>query len=126
MVVDDNADAADSLAQLLDISGHQVQVAYDGLAAVELASSFLPQIAILDLGLPGLNGYELAGRLRETFLEEELLLVALSGYGQSEDMRRSSAAGFQHHFVKPVDLTALLKMLAARASPAALALSPSE
>jgi signal transduction histidine kinase/DNA-binding response OmpR family regulator len=123
LVVDDNADAADSLAQLLRISGHQVKVAYDGLAAVDAATSFQPQAAVLDLGLPGLDGYELACRLRDDFVEDELLLIALSGYGRSEDVRRAAESGFQQHFVKPVDLTALLKLLATRAPQNGLALT---
>jgi signal transduction histidine kinase/DNA-binding response OmpR family regulator len=125
LVVDDNTDSADSLAQLLRLSGHRVEVAYDGLAAVDAANTFLPEAAVLDLGLPGLDGFELAARLREDFLADELLLVALSGYGRSEDIRRASEAGFQHHFVKPVDLNALLKVLTTRDIQPALALSPS-
>ena len=112
LVVDDNTDAADSLARLMRMGGHDVHVAYDGPKAIEAAHSFRPQVIVLDLGLPGLNGYEVARQLRIDFQEDELLLIALTGYGQEEDHRRSSEAGFDHHFVKPVDFDSLLRTVA--------------
>jgi CheY-like chemotaxis protein len=112
LVVDDNVDAANTLAELLRIKGHEVRVAYEGLSAVEGATSFRPQVAILDLGLPGLNGYEVAQRLEEELLDDAPLLIAVSGYGREEDLRRSSESGFDHHFVKPVEVATLLRVLA--------------
>jgi len=103
LIVDDNKDSAESLAVLLQLDGHEVQLAHDGLAALEEARAFQPDIVFLDLNLPGMNGCEVARRLR---LEPELrgmTLVAMTGYGQKEDRRRTQKAGFDHHFVKPVD-----------------------
>jgi signal transduction histidine kinase/CheY-like chemotaxis protein len=103
LVVDDNTDVANSLAMVLQISGHEVHVTYDGHSALDAADAFNPEIILLDIGLPGMDGYEVAGRLRLRPGLENTLLVALSGYGQTEDQRRSREAGFHHHLVKPVD-----------------------
>jgi signal transduction histidine kinase len=111
LVVDDNADAADSLAFLLKHGEHEVRTAHDGRRAVELACEFRPQVVVLDLGLPELDGYEVARRLRQSEEVRGAMLVALSGYGQQEHRRRSSEAGFDHHFVKPVDFGALQRIL---------------
>jgi signal transduction histidine kinase/DNA-binding response OmpR family regulator len=116
LVVDDNAEAADSLARLLRLEGHQVACAYDGTSAVELADSFRPNAAVLDLGLPGIDGYEVARRLRTDQEQRHLVLFALSGYGQEEDHRRSFQAGFDKHFNKPLDFPRLKQALA-RAFP---------
>ena len=116
LVVDDNAEAADSLARLLRLEGHQVACAYDGTSAVELADSFRPNVAVLDLGLPGIDGYEVAKRLRTDQEQRHLVLFALSGYGQEEDHRRSFQAGFDKHFNKPLDFPRLKQALA-RAFP---------
>ena len=113
LVVDDNVDAADSLARLLRMDGHQIRTAYDGLAAVEAARAFRPQAVVLDLGLPGQSGYEVARRLREEFPTDRLLLIALSGYGEAKDRHRSQEAGFHHHFVKPLDFATLVATLEA-------------
>ena len=113
LVVDDNMDAADSLAWLLRLSGHDTKTAYDGLAAVEEALAFAPQAVILDLGLPGIDGFNVAQRLRREPPTESSLLIALSGYGRDEDQRRSSEAGFDFHMVKPVDVNSLLEALSA-------------
>jgi CheY-like chemotaxis protein len=113
LVVDDNRDAADSLAILLEIGGHAVGVAHDGPAALELAQSFLPDVVLLDIGMPGMNGYEVAMRLRAIPAHHGALLVALTGWGQDEDKRRAMAAGFDHHLTKPVDSAALGLVLAA-------------
>lgn len=111
LIVDDNVDAADTLATLVRLNGHQVQVAYDGPSAVTVAKAFEPSIVILDIGLPGLDGYAVAERLRESEATRSALLIALSGYGQPKDESRSRQAGFDLHFVKPVDFNALQSVL---------------
>jgi CheY-like chemotaxis protein/nitrogen-specific signal transduction histidine kinase len=103
LVVDDNVDSAESMAFLLKFSGHEVQIAHDGPSAIETALLFLPQVLLLDIGLPGMSGYEVARRLRERPEMRNAALLALTGYGQEEDRRRSKEAGFDHHLVKPVD-----------------------
>jgi CheY-like chemotaxis protein len=112
LVVDDNHDAAESLAQLLALLGHEMRTAYDGLEAVEVAAAFQPEVVLLDIGLPKLNGYEAARRIRVLPGGERILLVALTGWGQAEDRRKSSEAGFDSHLVKPVELRVLTKLLA--------------
>jgi PAS domain S-box-containing protein len=111
LVVDDNADAAESLAQLLTLKGHEVRVAYDGLSGVELARAFGPDVVLLDIGMPGLDGYAVARRLREQDERHALRLVALTGYGQVDDRRRAHEAGFDDHVVKPPDGPTLDRML---------------
>ena len=103
MVVDDNADAADSLALLISTEGHEVQTACDGKSALELAEAFKPELMLLDISMPGLNGYELACCLRERPWAERLTIVAVSGWGGREDKQRAISAGFAHYLVKPVD-----------------------
>jgi signal transduction histidine kinase len=115
LVADDNRDAADSLAGLLRIGGHDVRTAYDGEDAVALAETFRPQLALLDIGMPRMSGYDAAQAMRRA-APGELLLVALTGWGQPEDKRRSSAAGFDYHFVKPLDPAALERILAQKAA----------
>ena len=112
LVVDDNRDSADSLAMLLQLIGHQVHIAHDGPEAVEKAATFQPHVILLDIGLPTLNGYEAARRIREQQRQKGLTLVALTGWGQDEDRRRSVEAGFDAHMTKPVDFAALTKLLA--------------
>ena len=116
MIVDDNRDAADSLSMLLQFEGRHTLCAYSGEQALEDVAAFDPQIVLLDIGLPGLDGYEVARRLRS--IAPRVHLIALSGYGQLEDRQRSAAAGFDAHMVKPVDLDAL-KGLFARLEPTA-------
>jgi two-component system CheB/CheR fusion protein len=111
LLADDNPDAADSLARLLQLEGNEVRIARDGEEALKAAESFRPEVVILDIGMPKLNGYDVALRLREQSWGQALLLIALTGWGQVEDRRRSSAAGFDHHLVKPVDPAALVKLL---------------
>ncbi|HEX3527523.1 MAG TPA: chemotaxis protein CheB [Thermoanaerobaculia bacterium] len=112
LVVDDNVDTAQSMALLLRLKGHRVEVAHDGPAALETARSFEPEVVLLDIGLPGLDGYEVAKRLREETRLSKALLVALTGYGQEEDRRRARHAGFDHHFTKPVDPAVLYQLIA--------------
>ena len=114
LLVDDNVDAADSMAMLIRLEGHEVLALHDGFDIVEQARSFRPDIALLDLGLPGRDGYQVARDLRETADLKDLVLVAVTGYGQDEDRRRTREAGFASHLVKPVDLDELLQLLAAR------------
>jgi CheY-like chemotaxis protein/nitrogen-specific signal transduction histidine kinase len=116
LLVDDNRDSADSLAMLLKVMGHEVSTAHDGLEAVERAATFRPHVILLDIGLPRLNGYEAARRIREQQRHKDLTLVALTGFGQDEDRRRAEEAGFDAHMVKPVDFAALAKLLAASAA----------
>jgi len=111
LIVDDNRDAADSLAMLLQFEGRQTLCAYSGEAALQQVATFEPQLVLLDIGLPGLDGYEVARRLKADF--PKLRVIALSGYGQVEDRQRSAAAGFDAHLVKPVDLDALKRALTA-------------
>ena len=112
--MDDNRDAADSLALLLRLSRHEVWTAYDGGAALSLAAEHAPEVVLLDIGLPGMDGYEVARRLRELPQTRESLLVALTGYGQAEDRERSNAAGFDDHLVKPVDIDGLYPRIVSR------------
>ena len=96
---------------MLNILGHEVQIAHDGLEAVQLVSSFNPDVVLMDLGLPLLNGFEAARRMRDLPEGRDLVIVAQTGWGQEDDRRRSQEAGFDHHLVKPVDPVALQKML---------------
>lgn len=115
LVVDDNVDAARSLAMLLTAWGHEASLAHDGPAALAEAARLAPDVVLLDIGLPRMDGYEVARRLRATPEGAGLLLIALTGYGQDEDRRRSREAGFDHHLVKPVDTDALRDLLGAAA-----------
>jgi signal transduction histidine kinase len=112
LVVDDQADNAESLACLLRLNGHEVSVAGDGPSALQLARRYLPQAILLDIGLPGMNGYEVARHLRQQAGLERVLLVAVTGYGSDEDRRRSHAVGFDHHLVKPVSPEEVQRLLA--------------
>jgi DNA-binding response OmpR family regulator len=108
LVVDDNHDAADSLGAILEMVGAESRIAYDGNMALAAAVEFRPTIAILDIGLPGMNGLELARRIRDHL--PDVKLIALTGWGQEEDRRRSSQAGFDHHFTKPLKIEVLLSL----------------
>jgi CheY-like chemotaxis protein len=112
LVVDDNRDSAESLATLLRLLGNEVRTAHDGRQGLEAAAAYHPDLVLLDIGLPGLNGYEVARRLRTEPNPHRAVLVALTGYGGEEDRRRSLAAGFDHHMVKPIDFDALRALLA--------------
>ncbi|HKQ76795.1 MAG TPA: ATP-binding protein [Blastocatellia bacterium] len=111
LVVDDNADSAESLALALTLEGYDAKLAYDGPGAVELASAFQPQVALLDIGLPGMSGYELARQLRRRPGGSEMALIALTGYGQADDRRKSREAGFDHHLTKPVNYDTLVALI---------------
>jgi len=112
LVVDDNYDAAISLSMLLRLQGHEVRVAHDGSTALEIATAFRPDLIFLDIGMPGMDGYEVARRVRQTPGLERTILAALTGWGQQEDRRRTSEAGFEHHLVKPPEPNMVEKVLA--------------
>ena len=116
LVVDDNRDAADSLALLLTLQGSEVRTAYDGLEAIDAAAAFDPHVVLSDLGMPRMSGYEAAQKIRER-CSGRVVLIAMTGWGQEEDKRRSSEAGFDFHLVKPVDLDALEQLLASLEIP---------
>jgi hypothetical protein len=111
LVADDNVDAADGLKLLLELGGDQVRVAYDGVSALAVAREFRPQVALLDVGMPRLDGYEIARRMRAAEETRGTVLIAVTGWGQPEDRRRSQAAGFDYHLVKPVDPSTLERLL---------------
>ena len=116
LVVDDYADAAESLAMLLQTEGHEVEIADCGIKAIEKAQTFRPQVVLLDIGLPDLDGYEVAKRLRALPETHDAILIALTGYGQTEDCERSQAAGFNHHLLKPLNFAKLSALLTASQS----------
>jgi PAS domain S-box-containing protein len=111
LIVDDNVDAAESMSLLLQLNGHEVMFAQDGSAALALSSTFHPKVILLDIGLPGLDGYSVAQKLRKQPETRDVMLIALTGYGQPEDRERSKAAGFDYHLVKPVDHNAIENLI---------------
>lgn len=113
LVVDDNADSADSLTALVRLLGHDAETAYDGLTAVEKAMAFVPDVILMDISLPTLSGYEAAERIRTVPACAHTVLAALTGWGSDEDKLEATQAGFTHHFIKPVDFSALKRLLAA-------------
>jgi len=117
LVVDDSRDSADSLGILLRHLGAETQVVYDGLSAVEALRGFRPTVVFLDIAMPGMDGYETARRLRAVPEGRELALVALTGWGQDEDRRRSKAEGFARHLLKPVDADSLRALLLSLDTP---------
>jgi CheY-like chemotaxis protein/anti-sigma regulatory factor (Ser/Thr protein kinase) len=112
LVVDDLAASAETLMTLLQMEGFEVQVASEGMAALKIAEDFRPDVVLLDIGLPGMNGFEVAHRLRTQPESRDALLIALTGYGEAESRTRSAQAGFDFHMVKPADVNLLLSMLA--------------
>jgi CheY-like chemotaxis protein len=112
LIVDDNRDAAMSLAMLLQLSGAETDMAYDGPGAIDAGERFRPDAILLDIGLPGMSGHEVARRIRSEPWGRTVMLVAITGWGQAEDRQRSQEAGFDAHLVKPVDHGALVKLLA--------------
>jgi CheY-like chemotaxis protein len=111
-VVDDNEDSVLSFSILLTASGHDVRTAHDGPTAVQVAQDYRPDVVLLDIGLPGLNGYEVAKRIRQNPVLKNVMLVALTGYGQLSDQQMSREAGFNHHLVKPADFAKVQLILA--------------
>jgi two-component system, sensor histidine kinase len=112
LVVDDNVDAAETLGEAIRMFGHEVEVVHDGDSALDAARRFLPEIVFLDIGLPGMDGYEVARKLRASWAPDTMLvLVAVTGFGQGSDRIRSRDAGFDHHLVKPVDLETVVSVL---------------
>jgi CheY-like chemotaxis protein len=112
LLADDNVDAADVLGQLLALYGHEVSLAHDGAHAVAVAEQMRPEIIVLDIGMPTLNGYDAARRIRAQVWGQSPVLVALTGWGNQDHRTESVDAGFDHHLVKPVDLTELLQVIA--------------
>lgn len=112
LIADDNEDAVESLALMLDMMGNETRTALDGLAALQVGESFAPEVVLLDIGMPKLNGYDAARQIRALPWGAHLVLVALTGRSQDEDRRRSHEAGFDFHLVKPVEPAALEKLLA--------------
>jgi CheY-like chemotaxis protein len=114
LIVDDNADSANAMAKILRLGGHDVAVAFDGDEALASARSRCPEAVVLDIGLPGMDGYEVARRLREECSCEKALIIAVTGYGQDQDRAMALEKGFDHHLVKPVDLGELKRILAGK------------
>jgi CheY-like chemotaxis protein len=119
LIVDDNHDGAESLAMMLELDGHQTHTAHDGLQALEAVERLRPDVVLLDIGLPKINGFEVCRRIRSEPWGKALTLVALTGWGQEEDRRRSKEAGFDEHLVKPVDVKSLVRVLASLPSASA-------
>lgn len=118
LVVDDNVDSAESLGLLLGLMKYQVRIAHDGPTALKVVREFQPEIVLLDIGLPGMDGYEIARRLRRQPETKKVLLAAVTGYGGEEDRRLSREAGFDHHLIKPVGADTLRSLLVSRNPPA--------
>jgi DNA-binding response OmpR family regulator len=116
LVVDDNEDAADSLAMLLTVRGDKVRIAYDGAEAVTAEHDFNPEVVLLDIGLPKLSGYDVARRIRSA-RGDGVLIIAITGWGQDDDRRRAREAGFDHHFTKPVDFDMLFDLIDRESPP---------
>ncbi len=112
LVVDDYPTVAESLSKMLQLKGHEVKTTFDGPSALEVVSTFRPEVILLDIGLPGMDGYELAERIRKDAETAAVLLIAMTGYGQDEDRQRSQSAGFDYHLTKPVDHTTLFDLIA--------------
>ncbi len=113
LIVDDNRDSADSLAMVLQLLGHDTSTAYDGFEGIAMAQAFAPQAILMDIGLPKLNGYEACRRIRALPETQRPVIVAITGWGQEADRQRSQEAGFDHHMVKPIDISPLVEILGA-------------
>ena len=124
LVVDDNVDAALTLAMILDIEGYSTRVAHSGMQALETAAAFLPAVIFLDIGMPGMDGYDTAEALRRMSALGRPCLVALTGWGSEHDRARSREAGFDQHLTKPVDLATVQKLLAEMAGAASAGRPP--
>lgn len=115
LLVDDNEDASMSMAELLTLCGHHVRIAGDGPMALEAAAQFAPQLVLSDIGLPGMDGYQLAPALRHLAGSRRMVLAAVTGYGQPADRERALTAGFDHHLIKPLEAEILLRFIDAQA-----------
>ena len=113
LLVDDNVDAADTLEMLLGMDGFQVTTVYDGVTALAAAGDISPDVVVMDIGMPGMDGYDAARMMRQLPGGEDMVLIALTGWGQPADKSRASEAGFNHHLIKPVDYDTLLKCVRA-------------
>lgn len=113
LVVDDNRDAADSLAALLEIDGFDARAVYDGASAIAATAEAIPEMIVMDLGMPGMDGYETARAIRQRPGAERILMIALTGWGQNDARRRTGEAGFDHHLVKPVELEQIIRLAGA-------------
>jgi CheY-like chemotaxis protein len=118
LVADDNRDAAETLAVVLRLEGHDVEVAHDGPTALLLFERHRPDVALLDVGMPGLDGYEVARRIRARADSAHVLLIAVTGWGQEKDRRQSADAGFDYHLTKPVEPDALIRLIQPPPRPA--------
>jgi two-component system, OmpR family, response regulator len=112
LLVDDSIDAAEAMSMLLETLGHQVRTMYDGPSALAMCDEFAPEVVILDIGLPGMNGFEVAKAMRLRPATQTALLIALTGYGDESDRKKARDAGFDHHLVKPVSFTAIEAVIA--------------
>ena len=110
-MVDDNRDAADSLSEMLELMGHTSSVAYDGQQGIDAASHFKPDVILLDIGMPNLNGYDACRIVRQQPWGKNVVVIAATGWGQEKDRSRTREAGFDHHLIKPVDPHELLKTI---------------
>jgi len=113
LLVDDSVDAAEAMSMLLETLGHEVRVMHDGPSALAMVDGFAPDVVILDIGLPGMDGFEVARELRTRAVTKSALLIALTGYGADSDKQKARDAGFDHHLVKPVSFTAIETVIAA-------------
>lgn len=111
LIVDDNEDVADSFALVLEHAQRNIKVAYDATQALQIAQSFAPQIVLLDIGLPDMDGYTLAKRLRASPTTKSALLISISGYGRNEDYARATAAGIDHHLLKPLNYAVIEQLI---------------
>ena len=111
LIVDDNIDATSGLSRLLQLDGYDIRVAHDGRTALVIAAAYQPQFVLLDIGLPDLDGYEVARNLRGDPRHRDVVIIGISGYGEEDHRDRAQAAGFDHHLVKPIDLDALRAIL---------------
>ncbi len=121
LVVDDNADLVATMSALLRLAGHDVCSCHDGPSAIDVAVEYQPDVILIDIGLPGMNGYEVAMRLRQMPPFEHTALIAITGYGQADDRRRAREAGFDHHLTKPVFFEHLQQVLSYPKRPSAAA-----
>jgi len=111
LIADDNRDAADTLAEILRMEGHEVRLAHDGPAALAAFAAFHPDVMLLDIGMPGLSGYEVARKVRETDPASDMILIAITGWGQENDKEQALSAGFDYHLTKPVDLQRMSELI---------------